>query len=118
MIMKTLFAVILAGFLTAGGAAIEEPEITTLKIGAPAPAFDLPGVDGKNWKLSDFDQAKILVIIFTCNLRPSITKSGSKSWWAITRIKASASWPFRQMILPQCGPMNWATPIWAIRWKR
>ncbi|MCI0391545.1 MAG: redoxin domain-containing protein [Acidobacteria bacterium] len=71
MIFETVFALILAFSLTAGVVGIDEPEITTLKIGAKAPSFDLPGVDGKNWKLSDFDQAKILAVIFTCNHCPT-----------------------------------------------
>ena len=36
-----------------------------------APAFSLPGVDGKVHKLSDYDQAKVLVIVFTCNHCPT-----------------------------------------------
>lgn len=43
----------------------------TLKLGADAPAFDLPGVDGRNWKLSDFSADKLLVVIFTCNHCPT-----------------------------------------------
>ena len=59
-------------FVTGGVVrAIDGPDIPTLKIGAKAPDFDLPGVDGKNWKLSDFDKSKILVVIFTCNHCPT-----------------------------------------------
>src|SRR5215475_6353720 len=71
MISKTIFAMILALSITAAAGVSDEPDIATLKIGAKAPNFDLPGVDGKNWKLSDFDQAKILVVIFTCNHCPT-----------------------------------------------
>ncbi|HPC95842.1 MAG TPA: redoxin domain-containing protein [Sedimentisphaerales bacterium] len=46
-------------------------EIKTLAIGARAPDFALPGVDGKVHKLSDYDQAKVLVIVFTCNHCPT-----------------------------------------------
>lgn len=46
-------------------------EIKTLSIGAKAPDFALPGVDGKIHKLSDYDQAKVLVIVFTCNHCPT-----------------------------------------------
>jgi peroxiredoxin len=42
-----------------------------LKIGAKAPDFNLPGVDGKSYSLKDFADAKILVIIFTCNHCPT-----------------------------------------------
>src|SRR5262245_37439262 len=71
MILRGIFAVILALSFWVGVGASDEPEIATLKIGAKAPNFELPGVDGKNWKLSDFDQAKILVVIFTCNHCPT-----------------------------------------------
>ncbi len=46
-------------------------EIKTLPIGAKAPDFALPGVDGKIHKLSDYGQAKVLVIVFTCNHCPT-----------------------------------------------
>ena len=43
----------------------------TLPIGAPAPDFSLPGTDGKTYSLSSFKNARILVIIFTCNHCPT-----------------------------------------------
>jgi peroxiredoxin len=43
----------------------------TLPLGASAPDFNLPGVDGRNWTLKDFAGAKILVVIFTCNHCPT-----------------------------------------------
>ena len=45
--------------------------VKTLEIGAAAPDFDLPGVDGKRYTLHDFDNAKLLVVIFTCNHCPT-----------------------------------------------
>ena len=36
-----------------------------LKIGDPAPDFDLPGVDGKQYKLSDFEKPDVLMVYFT-----------------------------------------------------
>jgi peroxiredoxin len=43
-----------------------------LKIGAKAPDFTLPNpVDGKTDSLKDFDYAKVLVIVFTCNHCPT-----------------------------------------------
>jgi peroxiredoxin len=41
-----------------------------LKIGAQAPDFNLPGVDGKNHSLSEYKSAKILAIVFTCDHCP------------------------------------------------
>jgi len=46
-------------------------EIKTLEIGAKAPNFSLPGVDGKRHKLSEYRKAKVLVIVFTCNHCPT-----------------------------------------------
>src|SRR6266487_5304195 len=43
----------------------------TLSLGAAAPEFNLPGVDGRSWALKDFAEAKALVIIFTCNHCPT-----------------------------------------------
>ena len=43
----------------------------TLPLGAKAPDFNLPGVDGRNWALKDFDSAKILVVVFTCDHCPT-----------------------------------------------
>jgi peroxiredoxin len=46
-------------------------DVKTLEIGASAPAFSLPGVDGKNYTLESFRESKILVIIFTANHCPT-----------------------------------------------
>jgi len=43
----------------------------TLALGATAPGFELPGVDGRNWTLADFASSKVLVVIFTCNHCPT-----------------------------------------------
>ncbi|MBW8002430.1 MAG: redoxin domain-containing protein [Planctomycetes bacterium] len=48
-----------------------EQKIVTLKLGASAPNFNLPGVDGKNHKLSDYSKSDVLVVIFTCNHCPT-----------------------------------------------
>ena len=59
-----------------------EPEATRVKakfnkvldLGSPAPDFrNLPGTDGKQHSLSDYQQAKVLVVIFTCNHCPVAT---------------------------------------------
>ncbi len=43
----------------------------TLAVGDPAPDFNLRGVDGKQYMLSDFAGSPILVIVFTCNHCPT-----------------------------------------------
>lgn len=42
-----------------------------LAIGDPAPDFKLPGVDGKGYTLASFAEAKLLLIVFTCNHCPT-----------------------------------------------
>jgi peroxiredoxin len=51
--------------LLAPFAAAQEDHPKTLPIGASAPDFHLPAVDGKTYSLSDFSSSKILVVIFT-----------------------------------------------------
>ncbi|MGO9095360.1 MAG: redoxin family protein [Bryobacteraceae bacterium] len=43
----------------------------TLALGAPAPDFALPGIDGQVHKLSDYSGSRLLVIVFTCNHCPT-----------------------------------------------
>ncbi len=47
----------------------------TLQLGAKAPDFKLPATDGKSYGLSDFKDAKALVVFFTCNHCPYVTGS-------------------------------------------
>ena len=65
-------ALLLVGRLlpaTAPGTASDEHK--TLPIGAPAPDFSLPGVDGNTYSLASFKKARILVLVFTCNHCPT-----------------------------------------------
>jgi len=41
-----------------------------MPLGTPAPPFRLPGVDGKTYALASFDDARVLVVVFTCNHCP------------------------------------------------
>jgi peroxiredoxin len=68
MIRYTAAAVLVAalavtGFVQGGGAA-------KLKIGDPAPEFNLPGTDGKNHTLSEYKDKDVLVVAITCNHCP------------------------------------------------
>ena len=47
----------------------------TLQIGEKAPDFRLPATDGNTYQLSDFDDAEVLVIFFTCNHCPYVIGS-------------------------------------------
>lgn len=46
-------------------------DVVTLKPGAKAPEFRLPGVDGKFYSLDSFEGNKLLVVLFTCNHCPT-----------------------------------------------
>jgi len=50
---------------------VTERRITTLATDSIAPDFTLPAVDGIFYSLKDFDEYKVLVIIFTCNHCPT-----------------------------------------------
>ncbi len=71
-----LASVTIPALLCAAPAAPEE--VKTLEIGAPAPDFDLPGVDGKQHTLADYRDADILAILFTCNHCPSAQGAESR----------------------------------------
>ena len=47
----------------------------TLQIGKKAPDFTLPGTDGNEYSVNDFNDSDILVIFFTCNHCPFVTGS-------------------------------------------
>lgn len=47
----------------------------TLQIGQAAPDFELPGVDGKTYSLASFADAKVLIVVFSCNHCPFVVGS-------------------------------------------
>ena len=47
----------------------------TLELGSPAPDFNLPGIDGRTYSLKDFKDAKLLVVVFSCNHCPYVVGS-------------------------------------------
>lgn len=64
----TIFSALLLGAILAHAT----PEgVKPLEIGAAAPNFDLPGIDGKNHKLADYAKAEVLAVLFTCNHCPT-----------------------------------------------
>lgn len=60
-----------AAFFTPNPQMVAKQDVTTLPIGAQAPDFRLPGVDDRYYELSDFEDAKALTIIFSCNHCPT-----------------------------------------------
>jgi thiol-disulfide isomerase/thioredoxin len=70
--LKQAFIIILILlFSIRGFSQITHPEPKTLGPDSKAPDFNLPGIDGKKYTLQDFEKAKILVIIFSCNHCPT-----------------------------------------------
>jgi len=43
-----------------------------LHVGDPAPDFELPGVDGKTYRLSDFSDRSLMLVVFWCNHCPYV----------------------------------------------
>ena len=68
--LKILAATVLL-FLAPALSLSAQQKVETLEIGRQAPDFNLPGVDGRNYRLADFADAKILVVVFTCNHCPT-----------------------------------------------
>ena len=66
MIRPCLLAFVLSAAALAGA-----QEYPPLEIGAQAPDFSLPGVDGKTHSLTEFADAEVLALIFTCNHCPT-----------------------------------------------
>ena len=64
-------ALVLLGIGAPTPASADTPPVPTLAIGAPAPDFDLPGIDGKRYTLASFKDAKVLVLVFTANHCPT-----------------------------------------------
>jgi len=52
-------------------------ELTEFRLhpGDPAPDFALPGVDGKTYRLSDYSERSLLLVVFWCNHCPYV-----KAW--------------------------------------
>ncbi len=68
--MRRSFVSVLLLFLFAFRTfAVESP--ATLALGTSAPEFKLPATDGKTYSLKSFADAKVLVVIFTCNHCPT-----------------------------------------------
>jgi peroxiredoxin len=66
--LRYVATLLFGGFITTLAADFQP---TPLAIGSLAPDFSLPGVDGHNYALKDFSQAKALIVLFTCNHCPT-----------------------------------------------
>src|SRR5262249_1345138 len=66
-----LAAVVACSLAVLGAAQADPPDVKTLSIGATAPEFKLPGVDGRDYTLKDLAAARLVLIVFTCNHCPT-----------------------------------------------
>jgi len=71
MKLKHLLFLVGSLVLAHGLIAADLKTIPTLELGAAAPDFKLPGVDGKKHSLKDFRKSPVLVVVFTCNHCPT-----------------------------------------------
>jgi peroxiredoxin len=71
MMQKRVIAFLTAMCLAIASTVAMAADPKPLAIGATAPDFDLPGVDGKNHKLAEFKDASLLCVVFTCNHCPT-----------------------------------------------
>ncbi len=89
---------------------VAKQHVETLAIGSAAPDFTLPDISGKFYGLDDFRDAKILVILFSCNHCPTaqayedrmiqFTKDYSDKGVAVTAIMPNSVYA----VLPEeCG---------------
>jgi peroxiredoxin len=63
--LLTLTLIFTASIASAFGPQDKPEGFTSLNIGDAAPAFSLPGIDGKNYTLADFDGPDVLMVLFT-----------------------------------------------------
>jgi peroxiredoxin len=66
-----LLVAVIALLVSSSTSRADPPGLKTLAIGTAAPDFRLPGVDGKDYTLKDFAEARLLLVVFTCNHCPT-----------------------------------------------
>ena len=68
---NVFWSAVIIAMIVMGIVSAETSKIVPLEIGAVAPEFSLPGVDGREYGIADFAKANILVIVFTANHCPT-----------------------------------------------
>ena len=88
-----------------------------LAIGAEAPDFTLPGVDGKSYSLASFAKNPVLVVMFTAVHCPTaeVYEARMKQLVADYQPRASPSPSSSRTAPRRFGSTRWATPTWATR---
>ena len=85
---NVFWSAICIAILVTGIVSAETSKVVPLEIGAAAPDFRLPGVDGKNYQLADFADAKILVVVFMANHCPTAQAYESRIMQLVTDYKS------------------------------
>lgn len=87
--LRPLFAILaLSLFASPIQAKPEHPEgFQELEIGAAAPDFSLPGIDGKTYQLADFKAAKLLMVAFISNHCPDAHAAEPRLKQLVTEMK-------------------------------
>jgi peroxiredoxin len=91
----------------------------TLQIGESAPDFNLPGVDGQNYSLDSFKDARVLVIAWSCNHCPYVIGSEDRmkqffDTYSIRGVALSPSTPTSRKITRLIRSSTW----WRTRARR
>ncbi|MGD1041615.1 MAG: redoxin domain-containing protein [Sedimentisphaerales bacterium] len=68
---NVFWSAVFIAMIVMGSVSAETSKVVPLEIGAVAPEFNLPGVDGREYGIADFAKAKILVVVFTANHCPT-----------------------------------------------
>ena len=71
MNLRDIFSLVLVTAFVSTVAACAEEGVHDLPIGAAAPDFALPGIDGKTHRLAEYKSGKVLMIFFTSNHCPT-----------------------------------------------
>jgi thiol-disulfide isomerase/thioredoxin len=85
---KKLWSAIFVAMIVTGIVSAETSKVVPLEIGAAAPDFNLPGIDGREYRLADFADANILVIVFTANHCPTAQAYESRLMQLVTDYKS------------------------------
>ncbi len=85
---NVFWSAILIATIVMGNVSAETSKVVPLEIGATAPDFSLPGVDGREYRLADFADANILVIVFTANHCPTAQAYESRLMQLVTDYKS------------------------------
>ncbi len=70
-LVSLTLVIVLLTHTTATQSFADPPGFKSLAIGDRAPDFELPGVDDKPYSLKSFADARLLLVVFTCNHCPT-----------------------------------------------